>query len=379
MGYSNGWASTITTGPDDVATSVTPTSVTGLPSMPFQGLLRSTVRDADDLHWTLEEIVTVTAESSGDLTITRAAEAIYDGTQSAVDFSGGAAVIEAVLTAAEVDAKVTTTVATDPIYDAKGDLPVGTGSNTAARLAVGDDGQAPMGDSTAAGGLSYGSSALWEAVLNGYAPVHWWKFDEASGDFADSGSAGGLTLTASGTINYRSADPWGGTSCAELTATGPGKGVSSGLGSIPTGANPRTVLMLCKTGSPQAGTKAIVTYGTGSANQFFMYQVQNGTNSVGDIYDLWSNSLASQGPKLSDGNWHVLALGITGAGWRQILWMDGTMIGRTTVAAANTTGGYFSVNPDGEDLYVADVAVFSSWLGSAKLARLWDIVRAAIA
>jgi hypothetical protein len=46
-------------------------------------------------------------------------------------------------------------VATDAIFDAKGDLPGGTGANTAARLAVGTDGQFLKADSTQATGLAW--------------------------------------------------------------------------------------------------------------------------------------------------------------------------------------------------------------------------------
>ncbi len=43
---------------------------------------------------------------------------------------------------------VTTTAATDPIYDAKGDLVVGTGADASARLAIGSNGQVLTADST---------------------------------------------------------------------------------------------------------------------------------------------------------------------------------------------------------------------------------------
>ena len=50
-------------------------------------------------------------------------------------------------------------VATDPIFDAKGDLVVGTGANTAARLAVGSNGMVPIADSGSTGGMRWGRTA----------------------------------------------------------------------------------------------------------------------------------------------------------------------------------------------------------------------------
>lgn len=123
MSYSNGYASVITTGPNASATTTTPVSDTGLPTPPCTCRIRNSTPTADGLHFTLEEIVSVTNDASGTLTITRAVEPIYDGSQSAVDFSGGAAVIEQVLTAADVVGLAT--VAT-PVY------PLGTLGSTAA-------------------------------------------------------------------------------------------------------------------------------------------------------------------------------------------------------------------------------------------------------
>ena len=97
--FGNGYASVISTGPIAGATTVVPTSVAGAPATPFDARIRNSVLTADGLHFVLEEIVSVTDITTGTCTITRATEAIYDGTQSAVNFSGGAAVIEAVLTA----------------------------------------------------------------------------------------------------------------------------------------------------------------------------------------------------------------------------------------------------------------------------------------
>lgn len=49
----------------------------------------------------------------------------------------------------------TTTVATDAIFDAKGDLPGGTGANTAAKLSVGSNGQVLTADSGETTGMKW--------------------------------------------------------------------------------------------------------------------------------------------------------------------------------------------------------------------------------
>lgn len=51
-------------------------------------------------------------------------------------------------------------VATDAIFDAKGDLPVGTGANTAAKLTVGTDGQQIFADASQSTGLRWGPVAI---------------------------------------------------------------------------------------------------------------------------------------------------------------------------------------------------------------------------
>jgi peptidoglycan/xylan/chitin deacetylase (PgdA/CDA1 family) len=66
----------------------------------------------------------------------------------------------------------TTTVATDAIFDAKGDLPVGTGADASARLPVGSDGEVLTADSTQPKGMKWAApsgtpTTHWEVVLYG--------------------------------------------------------------------------------------------------------------------------------------------------------------------------------------------------------------------
>jgi hypothetical protein len=62
-------------------------------------------------------------------------------------------------------------VATDVIWDGKGDLAVGTGANAAARLPVGGDGQVLTADNTQATGVKWAAPASAPAVSLGFAQV----------------------------------------------------------------------------------------------------------------------------------------------------------------------------------------------------------------
>ena len=87
-------------------------------------------------------------------------------------------------------------IATDPIFDAKGDLPVGTGANAAQRLAVGTNGQVLSADSTTATGLK------WAAGGGGGGDVATDAIWTADGQIAVStgaGAAAALNGPSSGT------------------------------------------------------------------------------------------------------------------------------------------------------------------------------------
>lgn len=266
-------------------------------------------------------------------------------------------------------------VATDTIWDTKGDMVAATGADAAVKVPVGTDGNPLLADSSVSSGVGYaGSSALWESMISAMSPVHWWKLDEASGNFASQVNA--LTLTAGGSVSYHQADPWGGTSAAQFNT---GSGTSSGLGSIPTGANERTVLFLVKHGgTATSGNKNIVAYGTGNGDQYFMFQTQAVNNHSGSTFDLFNDAFSpTSGPVIVDAAWHLVALGIVNSRVMH-MWIDGVLGSRVSNATINTTGGNFVLNADGANVTFADVAVFSSWLGLGKLERLWQVLRAVL-
>ncbi len=82
-------------------------------------------------------------------------------------------------------------VATDVIFDAKGDLPVGTAADTSARLAVGTNGQVLTADSTTATGVK------WAAAGGGALPAN---FSDSSGNLLAGSGARFLGDFANATI-----------------------------------------------------------------------------------------------------------------------------------------------------------------------------------
>jgi hypothetical protein len=83
-------------------------------------------------------------------------------------------------------------VATDAIFDAKGDLAVGTGADTAAKLTVGSNGKMIVADSTQTTGLAYANPGLLAAVS--YGPAVQASVNTSSATMADI-DASNFTVT----------------------------------------------------------------------------------------------------------------------------------------------------------------------------------------
>lgn len=88
--------------------------------------------------------------TSSDTTLTRV-PIVSTNSGSAIDMTSDA---EVFITCLAED--FTTVIATDTLWDAKGDLAVGTGANTAEKLTVGTDGQVLMASSTDTTGTKWG-------------------------------------------------------------------------------------------------------------------------------------------------------------------------------------------------------------------------------
>ena len=100
-------------------------------------------------------------------------------------------------------------VATDVIWDAKGDLAAGTGANTAVKLTVGSDGQVVQAESGQTTGLAWvddpANLTRLSAIILGDSPMAYWKCNETSGttlDNAEGTAAYDLTVSGSYTLAY---------------------------------------------------------------------------------------------------------------------------------------------------------------------------------
>ncbi len=116
-------------------------------------------------------------------------------------------------------------VATDAIWDAKWDLAVGTGANTASRLAVGANGTIPIADSAEATGIRWGTPAGGWDVIKVWTPVNnqvgvWTGDGTLEGDAALTFDTSTDTLTT-GTVNSTAL------TASELTATDASKNIVS--------------------------------------------------------------------------------------------------------------------------------------------------------
>jgi hypothetical protein len=202
--------------------------------------------------------------------------------------------------------------------------------------------------------------------------VHRWKFQESSGDFADS--VGSLTLAATGTFIYGVPGPIDSAVAFQASA----KGLSTGLGSIPTGSGQRTVVVVYK---PTKGTnpkQALCSYGTtGSTRQYFVMSINDAVVDT-ETFAVWSDDITVAAAGGSGYCWHVFVARVDSGGTSGKMFNDYLpSTTRTFGAALNTgTGVGFTVGQEttgGTNQflgYIDDIAIWSRALTDAEILSL---------
>ena len=228
------------------------------------------------------------------------------------------------------------------------------------------------------GGASF---VTYESIISGMSGlVHRWKFEEASGNFADS--VGSLTLVKSGAITYSVAGgPVSGASGSiQFGAAGVGK--ASGVGSIPTGGNARTFVLVFK-GPGTNPKQALFNYGTAGATRQWWTAFVNenggikyGTVPPGMALDVWGDD-ASFGNMPAQGLWWHLCAYMYDGSITIATFFDGAWAGHSLGAALNTGSGNFWIGQEnngtsqlGPAIY-DDLAVFNRVLNAYELGRLY--------
>lgn len=220
-----------------------------------------------------------------------------------------------------------------------------------------------------------GAGLNWEAYLATLSGlVHRWKFEEASGNFADA--VGSLALVPSGTVSYHNAGLVG-TYAAGFSSGGYAR--SSGLGSIPVGANPRTIITIYRTSGVQTGKSALNSYGpTGSTRQWWMAGINESAAWTSEL-DLWGDDLVGDLAGAGDGNWHMHAAGHDGDRMA-FTYIDGRISYRNIGGALATgSGGDFTVAQTSDigtaslplTGFLDDMLVFNVMLNKAQLDQLF--------
>lgn len=223
-----------------------------------------------------------------------------------------------------------------------------------------------------------GSTETWDdavvALSSGL--VHRWKYDEASGNFADDVST--LDLTASGTITYQQAGPAGATSAARFASGA--RGAAGGMGSAPVGNAARTSAILFKTDGDLTTSAAILSWGTtGTARLHWGLLLNAASVGYQDAAQVWTDDLIVAQVGSSDGEWHLLINAWDG-NRGLYFYQDGKMLGvKRLTSALNTGTGTTPRTPqDNIAIYIDDALIWNRRLRRWEMDRLWTAAKAAI-
>ncbi len=209
---------------------------------------------------------------------------------------------------------------------------------------------------------------LYNDAVNALSPTHYWKLDDASGNFTDSGS-GNITLTKTGTITQNQAGGIDGSVFASFNTS------AYAQGNIGTSVWTDRIFTICgwwKKGSTSSNTSDL--FGTNrSSTAAVRIGMASGVVTGRIVND--AGSVVSAGLSYTpDSDWHFYAL--VGNNTTLRFYVDGQQWGATATISGNLTpNGNFTINDafigGANDGSFDEVAVFNSALTGTQIRNLY--------
>lgn len=167
-------------------------------------------------------------------------------------------------------------------------------------------------------------AASYSATVLADSPVHYWRLDETSGNFADQ--VGGFTWTANGSLTYAATGATTDGNKAVSNAAG-GYGGHTGYGSIPVGTVAWSLEAFVKTTSTVK--QMIISYGSSSTRAAVFFVINGLTNPRLGVH-AWSDDQETTATGLLDGNWHHVVATHAASSATIKIYMDGSLLGTLT-------------------------------------------------
>jgi len=207
---------------------------------------------------------------------------------------------------------------------------------------------------------------IYNNAVNALTPVHYWKLDDTSGNFTDSGSAN-VTLTKTGTITQNLTGGINDSKYASFNAS------SYASGTISNSIFSDRIFTICGWWKKGTGTNAVDLFGTSRASTpNVRIKTSSGTVSATVVND--SGSTVTAGLAYTpDSDWHFYALVCNDT--TAVFYVDGVQSGaRATIGGTLTTNTTFAINDalgGGNDGSFDEVAIFNQALNGSQIRNLY--------
>jgi hypothetical protein len=207
---------------------------------------------------------------------------------------------------------------------------------------------------------------IYNDAVNALSPVHYWKLDDASGNFTDSGS-GSVALTKTGTITQ---DLTGGINDSKYASF---NASSYASGTISNSIFSDRIFTICGWWKKGTGTSAVDLFGTSRASTANVRVRLSGGNVTASMVND-SGTVATPGAIYTpDSEWHFYAL--VGNDTTLMFYVDGIQSGaRATIGGSLTTNSTFAINDalgGGNDGSFDEIAIFNSALTGSQLRNIY--------